>query len=385
MQITFDLIDIILLIAAAQGVLMGVLMLHKYARLTAVRFLGTLMLIYSFILFYLTFAGPAFYVSHPWLMGFLSGLPFLAGPLHFLYAKYLITNKHHVDYRDLYHLIYFPVYLIVVFIYEWLTVPAVDAELNEMSLRFVIFNWVLLFQAFTYIGSTLIILQRYARNIKFVFANLEKIKMDWLRNITLVFSLGLMVFLLENALLLFNINLSNYFDLSSIVAAVMFYILGYLGLLKTEIFAEPSIAESIGQLSSISGDQEGREKYSKSGLTPEKGKTYYEKLLQVMEQKKLYTDSTLTLNKLAEQAGISAHNLSEVINLHSHLNFFDFINQYRVEMVKNELTNPQNKNLTFLAIALNAGFNSKSSFNTIFKKHTGMTPSEYHRNNNNPK
>ncbi len=70
---------------------------------------------------------------------------------------------------------------------------------------------------------------------------------------------------------------------------------------------------------------------------------------------------------------------SEVINTQLKLKFFDYINQYRVEQVKKDLLDPQKQNLTFLSIGIDAGFNSKSSFNAIFKKHSGKTPSEFRK------
>ena len=77
---------------------------------------------------------------------------------------------------------------------------------------------------------------------------------------------------------------------------------------------------------------------------------------------------------------ISSHNLSEVINTRFRQNFFDFVNSYRIKQVKRELSDSKNSPFTVLALAFDAGFNSKSSFNTIFKKHTGRTPSEFRSN-----
>jgi len=74
---------------------------------------------------------------------------------------------------------------------------------------------------------------------------------------------------------------------------------------------------------------------------------------------------------------VSLHNLSEVINGHLNQNFFDFVNSYRVEKVKQDLEDPDKLHFTLLALAMDAGFNSKSSFNSIFKKHTGLAPSVY--------
>ena len=98
-----------------------------------------------------------------------------------------------------------------------------------------------------------------------------------------------------------------------------------------------------------------------------------------MDEGQLFRDPNLTLNGLAGRLGISSHNLSEIMNTRIKMNFFDFVNSYRVEQVKKDLNNPQKDNLTLVAIAFDAGFNSKSSFNAIFKKHTGKTPSEFRK------
>ena len=74
---------------------------------------------------------------------------------------------------------------------------------------------------------------------------------------------------------------------------------------------------------------------------------------------------------------MSAHNLSQVINAKLGKNFYDFVNEYRVEEVKRRLRDPKYTNLKILAIGMDAGFNTKSTFNAFFKKHTGLTPSQY--------
>jgi AraC-like DNA-binding protein len=165
-----------------------------------------------------------------------------------------------------------------------------------------------------------------------------------------------------------------------------------MGLYKSKIFAQPKIAESIGQLPEISYQSQldnekpaqKTEKYEKSGLDKEKASMYMDLLMRNMEEKKPYINPDLTLGQLAEMLSMSPHNLSEVLNTHLHQNFFDFINKFRVEMVKKDLVDPEKKNLKLFSIALDAGFNSKSSFNSIFKKLTGQTPSEYKKNNVGP-
>ena len=92
---------------------------------------------------------------------------------------------------------------------------------------------------------------------------------------------------------------------------------------------------------------------------------------------KPYLDRELTIYDLSRQLQIPRHILSEIINEHMGKNFYNLVNDYRVEEVKSRLETDDYKHLTILGIAFDSGFNSKSSFNTIFKEKTGSTPSEY--------
>jgi AraC-like DNA-binding protein len=96
-----------------------------------------------------------------------------------------------------------------------------------------------------------------------------------------------------------------------------------------------------------------------------------------MEREQPFTDGELTIQKLAEMLSIPAPHLSQTINERLGKSFPDFINSYRVDQAKKKLLDPSLKHLSILGIAEEVGFNSKSSFNSVFKKHTGMTPSEF--------
>ena len=118
-------------------------------------------------------------------------------------------------------------------------------------------------------------------------------------------------------------------------------------------------------------------KYGKSGLSDERARQIEKELILLMNREKPFLNSNLTLNQLSDILSVTPHNLSEVINTRLKQNFFDFINTYRIEQVKTDLKNPDKMHLKVLAIAYDAGFNSKTAFNTIFKKTTGKTPSQY--------
>lgn len=118
-----------------------------------------------------------------------------------------------------------------------------------------------------------------------------------------------------------------------------------------------------------------KKKYKGSRLTTTQSKAYLSRLIRFMEQEKPFLEEDLTLKDLAERTGIPLRDLSRIVNEKLHKNFNDFINFYRVEEAKQLLLLQGEKEMSILDIAFEVGFNSKSSFNSIFKKQTGMTPS----------
>jgi len=93
-----------------------------------------------------------------------------------------------------------------------------------------------------------------------------------------------------------------------------------------------------------------------------------------------YLDPNLSLESVANEIGLSKSYLSRIINAELQTNFNDYVNSFRVAEAKNLLLNPQFSNYTLVSIGLEAGFNSKTTFNTVFKKQTGLTPSQYRKN-----
>ena len=117
-------------------------------------------------------------------------------------------------------------------------------------------------------------------------------------------------------------------------------------------------------------------KYKRSSLTNIQRDEFMNRILEVMDVEKPYINTELSREHLAQQLDISVHHLSEVLNINFGQNYYNFINAYRVEEAK-RILDTDNKNLTMLAIAFDSGFNSKASFNRVFKKITGTTPSQY--------
>jgi len=115
----------------------------------------------------------------------------------------------------------------------------------------------------------------------------------------------------------------------------------------------------------------------KALLPPEAVGRIKEKLLRAMRDDRIYRDEELTLQSLAEAVNATPHQVSWIINEEFHVSFPTFVNGYRVEEVKSRLADPSFNGSSILETAMEAGFNTKASFNRAFKLQTGMTPSEY--------
>lgn len=120
-------------------------------------------------------------------------------------------------------------------------------------------------------------------------------------------------------------------------------------------------------------------KYSNSGLNEEELKQIIMNLQVKMNTTKLYLDPQLTIDDLAGSLGCSRHHLSQAINEQLDQSFYDCVNYYRVEEAKLLLAEPDKASYKIASIAYDAGFNSISTFNDVFKKIAGLTPSQFRK------
>ena len=118
-------------------------------------------------------------------------------------------------------------------------------------------------------------------------------------------------------------------------------------------------------------------KYERSGLKNRDARQYLNQLLKYMEEKKPYLDVDLSIHDMSDELEIPRHYLTQVINGMLGKNFYTFINEYRIKEVKKLLVDEDYAKFTLTSIAYESGFNSKSSFNSVFKSATGMTPSQF--------
>ena len=121
-------------------------------------------------------------------------------------------------------------------------------------------------------------------------------------------------------------------------------------------------------------------KYKNSGLTPEASRSLLEKLQQLMTDAAIYRQPELSLEQLSNLLNASKHHVSQVINEHTGMSFFEYINQLRISKAREMLESTNKQQMNVIEIAYAVGFNNKVSFNTAFKKITGLTPTVYRKN-----
>ena len=365
-----DFISFLILFGICVGVFLGLLLISLgKGNKQANHLLGFLLLSFAFsitgLLIERVNAVPQFI--------FLLGLPqmvlFLFGPLFYFYVKVLTKKK--FSFRDE-HFLHFMPFLFVILYNIPFIIKNPEAKLAAYSsLNFkhetIAILAVQIVHLFIYIYFTAKLVRRHEKKIKTTMSSIDKINLRWLKAGIYLF-VGVFGFMLILTVLYFlGIDKFSYMRIVvPLSVSTIICLMGYFGLKQPIIFPNEEIKLK-------------KKKYEKSALSSSVSEEYLIKLTNYMELEKPYLQSNLTLQKLSASIGISPHNLSQIINNKLNQNFFDFINQYRVKEAQKMLMTAKGQLLTILAISEESGFNSKTAFNTAFKKVTGMTPSEFRK------
>jgi AraC-like DNA-binding protein len=390
MNLSIDILGIVYIVGAVQGFLLAILLFTKYRQSEANIILGWLILLYSLFVIFVFFGGIRdISLNYPHVLLLFDGLPFLFGPLHLMYVGKLTDTRLKFARPHWLHFIPFIVYklfyLQVFFMSkEELSTIILQVERNIRPLHISIFGMLIAVQGLIYVTVALYIFKEYSNKIKFTFSSLDKINLSWLRYFTVLALIVWIIVFVDNILTIAGINSPPLRVLVPFLTSLFVYATGYIGMFKTEIFLQSDISDNIHEAKNLAVESAQTEimnkedkKYQKSGLTEEKADEYLERLKLLMEKDLIYTNPDITLRNLSARLGTSTHNVSEVLNSRLNQNFFDFINRYRIRKVKEDLLDKNKDHLTLLGIAMEAGFNSKSGFNAIFKRYIGQTPSEY--------
>ena len=226
---------------------------------------------------------------------------------------------------------------------------------------------------FYYLNRSLGIINYHEAWVLKNFSNMKEITLSWLRKLISYYRLLWIIWIpFVTAFLLFF-----RFQLMYIVVVLLLYLLMLILTYLTLWIGVEGVGR--GTLVFVKPDEEQVENKNFAKLGQGEIQGYIERISQLMIVEKMYLNENLSLRELASQMKSDPNLISFILNKHLNSNFYDFVNRHRIEEVKNKLGDPRYKHLSLLGIALESGFNSKTTFNRVFKQVTGATPTEFQK------
>ncbi|WP_343697500.1 AraC family transcriptional regulator [Flavobacterium sp.] len=245
---------------------------------------------------------------------------------------------------------------------------------NQMP-EMLFFHAIVEFQYVFYIVGVFLILRKYKELYLENYANTSFSTYVWLFQMTSVFLIAHIVVILKTLLRYTDYN--NTFIWANVLVGSIALLITCWFIMKA--LNHPELFRGINSKLKLTKDilPESTTKNDSENIQNDLIQTQIHALRDYMTEKEPYLDQSLTIQELANQINIPVRDLSVLINHHIDQHFFDFVNEYRIQKAMHILKDASKKELTVLEILYEVGFNSKSSFNTSFKKYTNLTPTAY--------
>jgi AraC-like DNA-binding protein len=302
----------------------------------------------------------------------------LGMPLFYLFVLAVCYSDFRLKWKHLVHLLPFLV-VNLVFIPRIYLSTNIDkdtfvAGLNQMPEIYLI-QILIEFQYVFYIVSVFLILKKYREIYLENYADSSTATYKWLFQITCVFLIAHSIVALKNIL-----RYSGFREIflwtNVLVGTIALFITCWF-IMKA--LNHPELFRGVNSKLKLTKDilPEVEEKSQSANVQDELISSQISTLKQYMTEKEPFLDPSLTIQELANQIDIPVRDLSVLINHQMDQHFFDFVNEYRIQKAMNILKDQSKSQLTVLEILYEVGFNSKSSFNTSFKKYTNLTPTAY--------
>lgn len=239
-----------------------------------------------------------------------------------------------------------------------------DAELYKFALVTCLLSTLaFLMNTLLYFGATYRLLIRHKAELMKRFSAIEKKSLDWLRSILLLWGSVWVLYTIEYVLGFMGVRWAG----SGLVIPM-------LNVILLLAFAHLSLNQPILAENHKSEDSEAKAR--PATLDVDRMERIATKLRKAMQSEQLFCENELTLHQLSSAIGVSENHISETLSQHLSVNFFLFINHYRIEEAKKLLATTEQ---SIIDISLESGFNSRSTFNSAFKKTEGVTPSAYRK------
>ena len=383
-SLTLDWIQLAELVGAVQGLILTAVLAQQRTNRTANRLLATLM---AAMAVYLA-AGPYYKAGlirvYPHFFAISYQTTWLFGPLVYLYARAASDRLWRFTPSALLHFVPVTVTTIATLPYYMMSGPEKIATWERWSVSGVtgILHYLdptKYVSGIAYSTATAVFLVRHRRDVVHSYSNVERVSLRWLSWLSAATG-G--IWLLVTSLKIAHVSTAIRDGHVAIAMALLVYGIGYMGLKQPEIFrfemaelaAQPPEIDSAPAV--IEPETSGK-RNDRFRLDDAESMRLKESLVQLMEREQPWKESELTLPDLASRLSSTSHKLSAVLNSEMGQNFYDFVNGYRVREVQRRITAGDARSLKMLALAMDAGFASKSAFNEVFKKHTSQTPSAF--------
>lgn len=365
---SFNAWTILFLIAAAQGIFLSALIsLYQHGSILANRVMAIFTGAFSLVLCYYVLFWTGYSCNYMWTKGWCSALPFIFGPLMYFYLHIIRHGALPGNYKK--HLIPFAVHFsyMLPFIYWFTTGPEVIAQsqnpvhvflqsaiyshIGPVTFSFQVFNALQFLSMFIYAG---VLIRFIIRDKK-----AEAKSFNWYLKNVIFYSLFALLFSCYWILLWIGILPDGLDYIISAFMVISIYLIGYSAFRQPVLFFEKkNVRRRKNQHAEFIQNQTAQ-------------------LLEILETKKPWMDSELSLQKLAAITNLSPHELSFIINSELKKNFSDLIHEYRIREACRLLSESADMDPKILAVAFDVGYSNKATFNAAFKKITGMSPTVY--------
>lgn len=381
--VRFDLFSIFMLLGCVQGLILAYFFLsHSKGNNLPNLFLGILMLGLSVIISDVWLGYTDYMFRVLWLVDFSEPLNLLLAPTAYLYIRAGVSRR--VDPWSWLHFMPAAIYLLymsvlvypqsIAFKYN-ANIGSFHPEMSEIDAGFYGSSWMFFpkwhINDLTFVSMVAynvagyLFLRNAFRKNGVDFFTREKISLAWYRDVHLQLTLLVVIFFIVRTS--FRHDLGDH--IISAFIALIIYATSFSVLKKSLFFQEP--------------DRRVMKKYEKSSLTAEIQSLTLGKLQEIMRVEQPFLDPGFSLPGLSRRLGVSTHHLSQILNEELKQTFFDFAGAYRIREAQRLLADDVNDHIKIEEIGQMVGYNSKSAFNTAFRKISGQTPSEYRRSSKN--
>ncbi len=374
--------ELLTYIIVFQGLILIVLLSKRKSNYKANLFLASYLIILIILITWKTFRSESLVQSFPYLFYAPYTLWFIIHPIQYLYVKSLLEKSLKFSPKLCLHLIPFGIGFIMSSSYIFMDLENKLTIINNNSIVLVDQNFDFINALFSLsvgffyaIGSYLLLL-KYDLKILSKYSNIESINLKWLNTLVIFLILANALSIVAEFLYFYKIEKFDYlYDISFYAFIVLVYVISYKMISQPQIFTRINLSETTDNTSESIASFNIR--YTKSKLQDHVLSQYLEQLQRYMIEEKPYLDCDLNIDQVSKAIDVSKHHLSQVLNIGLNKNFYTFVNEYRVKTTIELLKKGMHKEYSMYGIALESGFNSKASFNRIFKSITKKTPSQY--------